>query len=208
MTTDNPVGETATCPDIFWDDLIKLDALSLCERAEANLSPTGQIEISVYNTTIGVDLRKRCLLKMKSGAWEPMDDTFLELMVVVYLLNVDLDLPRGDMISVNDLKTAHFFQGPHELRTSMLLQRYGNDPEGLLSAARILGGKVISHGDAGCTLWPLPKIPMHFILWAGDDEFPPAVSILFDSTIEKHLSADAIWGLVNYTTDRLVEAKF
>ncbi|MBW1838075.1 MAG: DUF3786 domain-containing protein, partial [Deltaproteobacteria bacterium] len=53
-------------------------------------------------------------------------------------------------------------------------------------------------------LSPLPKIPLYYLLWEGDEEFQPHLSILFDRSIESHLSADAIWGLVNLVSIRLL----
>jgi hypothetical protein len=49
-----------------------------------------------------------------------------------------------------------------------------------------------------------PKIPLYYLLWQGDEEFEPRLSILFDRSIEEHLPADAVWGLVKLFTDILV----
>jgi hypothetical protein len=38
----------------------------------------------------------------------------------------------------------------------------------------------------------------------GDEEFDARVSILWDRSIEEHLPADAVWGLVKLFTDILV----
>jgi hypothetical protein len=51
---------------------------------------------------------------------------------------------------------------------------------------------------------PFPKIPLYYVLWAGDEEFEASLSILFDKSIERHLSADAIWGVVAWVSDALV----
>ncbi len=58
--------------------------------------------------------------------------------------------------------------------------------------------------DAAYRLTPLPKIPLYYLLWEGDEEFKPNLSILFDRSIERHLSADAIWGLVILVSDALL----
>lgn len=46
---------------------------------------------------------------------------------------------------------------------------------------------------------------MYYILWRGDGEFKPRLSVLFDKSIEKHLAADAIWGTVNLVSNALVK---
>jgi hypothetical protein len=38
----------------------------------------------------------------------------------------------------------------------------------------------------------MPKIPVCLILWAGDDEFPPAGNVLFDASISRYLIAEDV----------------
>ena len=55
--------------------------------------------------------------------------------------------------------------------------------------------KAISAPTSSCT---------HYLLWRGDEEFEPQLSVLFDRSIEDPLAADAIWGLVNLVSDFLL----
>jgi hypothetical protein len=85
--------------------------------------------------------------------------------------------------------------------------RFGRAPEAFLDAAAGFDGQPIEAGaDAAVRLMALPKVPLYYLLWAEDDEFPASVSILFDRSIEDHLQADAIWGLVNLVSDRIIMA--
>jgi hypothetical protein len=124
--------------------------------------------------------------------------------VLVYLLSAKPEGICHEIVSAKDLKDAHFFQGPHELRTDHLLKRYGTDAAGFRQAAESLGGKLMDMADAAYQLKPLPKIPLYYLLWEGDEEFAPRFSVLFDRSIEQHLSADAIWGLVNLVSGILM----
>jgi hypothetical protein len=108
------------------------------------------------------------------------------------------------MVGVEGLKDAQFFHGPHELRVQPLLERYANDLEGFMTAASGLGGESLELADGAYRVWALPKIPIYYLFWEGDEEFEPRLSILFDRSIESHLSADAIWGLVNIVSHILV----
>jgi hypothetical protein len=58
--------------------------------------------------------------------------------------------------------------------------------------------------DAAVSVRPFPKIPIHYVLYAEDDEFPAKMTVLFDKSIDLHLSADAIWGVVGLVSDALV----
>ena len=103
----------------------------------------------------------------------------------------------NDIVSAKDLKEGHFFAGPHAFRTDPLLHRYGDDIEGFNKACLSLGGKTMNMADAAFQLLPFPRLPIYFLLWAGDDEFKPRIQLLFERPIETILSADAIWALVS-----------
>ena len=50
-----------------------------------------------------------------------------------------------------------------------------------------------------------PKVPLHYLLWRGDDEFQATISILFDRSVEVHLAADAIWAITNLVSNLLLQ---
>jgi hypothetical protein len=58
----------------------------------------------------------------------------------------------------------------------------------------------LSYGDAAVKLLPMPRIPVIFILWIGDDEFPPRADLLMDSTAPLHLPIDIIWSVAMLST--------
>jgi hypothetical protein len=109
------------------------------------------------------------------------------------------------MVSVQELRDAHFFQGPHQLEVRPLLQRYGKDIGSFKRVASALGGEALELADAAYKIWVFPKLPIYYLLWKGDQEFEPRLSILFDRSIEHHFSADAIWGLANLVSDILLK---
>jgi hypothetical protein len=80
---------------------------------------------------------------------------------------------------------------------------FGRHPEAFLNAGRKLGGSEILYGDKGFSLEVFPRVPLAFVLWKGDEEFPPRISVLFDSTIESHFALDVIWCMVTETSRRL-----
>ena len=82
---------------------------------------------------------------------------------------------------------------------------YGKNPDAFLKAGKRLGGHEILYGDKGFALEVFPKVPLAYILWKGDEEFPPKIGVLFDSTIQFHLPLDMIWCMVSETSRRLTE---
>lgn len=193
-------------PPEYWDDLKQMDPVILCDFSLATLHNPEGLRIRFLNDDMVVDLENRCLWRLNNGRQEKIDHPLLELVILVYLLNASPDLLSREMISTKDLKDAHFFQGPHALKVAHLLERYGKDLAGFKKAAESLGGEPMDMADAAYRFSVLPKIPLYYLIWEGDDEFQPNLSILFDRSIECHLSADAIWGLVNLVSKKLLKA--
>ncbi|MBL7179034.1 MAG: DUF3786 domain-containing protein [Desulfobacterales bacterium] len=190
----------------YWDQLRERDLDRLCRDSLVAGHPPEGLLIRFLNLDILVDRQNRCICQHSDDRRETIDQPLLELVILVYLLNVSPVPLAQEMISVNDLKDAHFFQGPHVLKTAPVLERYGNDPAGFHKAAGMLDGEPVDLADAAYRLSPLPKVPLYYLLWEGDEEFKPHLSVLFDRSIERHLSADAIWGLVILVSDALLRS--
>jgi hypothetical protein len=131
---------------------------------------------------------------------------YFYLMVLVYLTEAKDIKPERNWISEKDLKGGStFFRGPHRLEVEELISLSGKDPEAFLKTGKRLGGSEILYGDKGFALEVFPKVPLAYILWKGDAEFPAKISVLFDATIESHLPLDIIWCMVGETSRRLAE---
>jgi hypothetical protein len=57
------------------------------------------------------------------------------------------------------------------------------------------------------TFFPFPGIPVTYVLWVEDSEFPASVSVMFDSSIERWLKLDMIFLLVETLTQRIMEVR-
>ena len=56
---------------------------------------------------------------------------------------------------------------------------FGNKLKKFEEIMEKIGAEKISNGDAGYEFEFLNDLKLRFILWAGDDEFPPSAQILF-----------------------------
>ena len=56
---------------------------------------------------------------------------------------------------------------------------FGNKLQKFREIMEKLGGRPLSHGDAGYEFEFLNGLYLQFLLWEGDDEFPPSAQILF-----------------------------
>jgi hypothetical protein len=83
----------------------------------------------------------------------------------------------------------HAFQGYSGTR---LVNTFQNDLARFKEAASRAGGEALTHGDAGFSFRPLPRVPLAVIYWVGDDEFPPNADVLFDASAGHYLSTDGL----------------
>ncbi len=188
-----------------WERLNQRDLLPLSAQTQFELTPDGLLVFRFLHRRIMVDPKSACLRRPVGAEWEKTDDPLLELVSVLYLVNVNDVYPLGrDIVSAQDLKEGHFFQGPHELMTAPLLERYASDPQRFRRDGAALGGEPVDMADAAVRLKPFPRLHLYYLLWEGDAEFPARLNVLFERSIEDVLAADAIWALVNRVSAELL----
>jgi hypothetical protein len=204
ISVDPISGGKIIVPSEHWDNLQKKDPNEVCRIALAQLESSGDIRLRVLNTDLFINIQERAIRIKFQGQLNPVENPLLELIVVIYLLHITSAPLRHEIVGVKDLKSAHFFQGPHELDTESLLERFGRNLNEFKKVAKNLGGRVVTQADTGYVFSPLPKILLYYLLWEGDEEFEPRLSILFDRSIEDHFTADFIWALVRYVSGALL----
>jgi len=203
-----PDGSHVTVASEYWHRLRNQDPGLICHRTGFVALAGEQLAFRFLNADMMVDIRQGCLKRSINGLWQPAEDRLLELATVLYLISVQDVYPLGrDIVGPKDLKEGHFFQGPHELKIAPLLERYGKDAAGFRGAAERLDGEAVDMADTAFRLKPFPRIHLYYLLWEGDDEFPPRMSVLFDRSIEHVLAADAIWGLVTRVSTALLRGE-
>ena len=200
----SPIGGRVVVPKEYWDDLAKSDLNHICRRARASQRSASSIVLPFFNSSLLIDIKQRVGYLDQKGQWVLLDHPLTVLMGLIYLLNANEGTILGQMVGVHELKCSHFFRGPHELRTGPVLKRFDNDVEGFEKAAVALGAQRMDLADVAYQFVVFPKIPVYYLLWKGDEEFPANLVVLFDKTIERHLAPDSIWGIVILISDLLV----
>lgn len=75
-----------------------------------------------------------------------------------------------------------------------LVKAFGGNPEGLLFAAKKIGGEAIPIADVCISVKAFPQVAIAFGIWRGKEEFGPEGLVLFDHKASEHLSTeDLIW---------------
>ena len=118
-----------------------------------------------------------------------------QVLILHYMLPKHILGPSGKWIAYREIPGASFYYSAFVKRAIEPLKKvFGQNISGLKSAAKQMNAETVEPGDAAFEFRIFPKLPLQLILWAGDDEFPPEATILFDETIGDILSPeDAAW---------------
>ncbi len=191
---------------VLWENLLVQVPEDVVKRARVKYDDRGGVyKIPFLNETLICNPRDR-LIFPENPRSRITSDFQLYLVVLTYLLEAkDVELSNVYVNEKGIKGGEFFFKGPHKLSTGKLESRYRKDEKGFFRAGEKLGGEKVALGDAAFKVWPFPRIPLIYILWMEDDEFPASVSVNFDSTIEQHLPLDVIWGLVNVVSGLLLK---
>ncbi len=134
-------------------------------------------------------------------------DEHLAILLLLYLTEAGGRLVEGRWIAFEQISGGAGYIGSFRGRVvAPLLRAFGQRPEALREAAAGLDGSSLDMGDAAVVLEALPRVPIAFVLWSGDDEFAPSASVVFDASIEGYLDAEAVTVLAELATRRMIEA--
>ncbi|MHB1418118.1 MAG: DUF3786 domain-containing protein [Bacillota bacterium] len=97
----------------------------------------------------------------------------------------------GQWISFKELPGGAIYNNPfHQRAVTPFLAKFGADKDRFQKAANLLGGQPGKQGHASMVLPVFPRVPISFVLWEGDDEFPATATILFDAVAPQYLPTE------------------
>ncbi len=190
----------------LWENLRNSDPEIISRNCDISFDSDDRFyRIPVLNREYAVFPWEEKIARLPELNMEVKNEVELDLFLLHYLLGAK-DIPlQQKQVSEKELHGGEmFFRGPHALPADKVKEKFGRDSEGFISAGKNLGGIESSFGDASIELKAAPKLPITYVLWAEDDEFPASVTILFDPTIQEFLPLDVIYGLSIFTYQNLV----
>ena len=192
--------------DCFWEELSGLDPDDVCRRSGAAWQDPFY-RIRMLGTDYMLTPATRQMRCVDSDTEDEEVVPGLSFAAVHYLLNATDTPPSGELVAASELKGGKLFfaAGAHSPDFSALEAIFAASPQAAERAAAALGGGGVAQGDAAVEIQALPRLPITFIYWAGDEEFPASTSMLFDRTAEKQLPLDVILALAQETMRQLVE---
>lgn len=128
-----------------------------------------------------------------------------QILICHYLLRAPAEPESERFITFREIPDGQFYYDAFRRRTrDPFLSAFGNEGDLFRRAALMLGGKLVEGGDIAMQFRVFPRVPVRLVLWAGDEEFPPEVGILFDSNIRGSLSAEDVAVLTGMLVYRLM----
>ena len=129
-----------------------------------------------------------------------------QILILHYLNGATEENLTGEWISYQDIPSAKFYLDAFNRRVrNPLINTFGDQPYQLLLVAKeLFGATQSSLGDISIQIQALPKVPITFVLWRGDEDFPPDITILFDSSIKDILSAEDVSELASQIVHPLI----
>jgi hypothetical protein len=182
----------------LWNQLSSMEVSEVCARAAVRYDQGRScFQIPFLHQTYGCYPDKRFIECLDHDGQQKLSFQFY-LVLLTYLIRSQPIGLTGRMVTGGEIKGGDFFfRGPHILFTRPLEKKFGRDAQTFEEVGLRLGGGQTEFGDVSFRLWPLPKIPLGYILWLADEEFPARLVVTFDASIEEHFPLDVIWALVN-----------
>ena len=191
---------------IAEDVFLSSDYVGKCAAAGIKCVPTGTetvvIEIPYFDENITIGIPKFSFESSKSA-----NVTLVTRIILLHYINTASGIPlTGEKVGYDDIPSCLHYEPVFEKRVLKPLRNaFGSDKHTFLEAGLALGGKKEEYGDASFTLFALPKIPITFVLWEGDEEFPPSAKALFDPSIVGYLPLEDIVVIAKLAASRILK---
>lgn len=112
--------------------------------------------------------------------------------LILHYLNSAEGVPlKNQWISFKELPSGQIYINPfHNRAIRPLIKFFGEQPESLLKAGIALGGVKESFGDVSIRIPVFPMVPVIYVVWIGDEEFPASGNVLFDASAPNYLPTE------------------
>jgi Domain of unknown function (DUF3786) len=169
------------------DALNEAIAMALEKLKEMNIPAEKTGNMRVFGKDMILDPADYSLKTTDGKAAKPAD----RLLLLHYLL---CDLPvkaTGELISFRDFTGGQFYYQPFVSRTTGPMSgRFHNDLECLKKNLDRFDWEEVKIGDFAAKIKTFGELDLTLVYHLGDDEFPPAAEVLFDSCIKRVYEAE------------------
>ncbi len=116
---------------------------------------------------------------------------YLAIIILHYLATADGKALTGRWIAYRHLPGGDIYIEPFQKRAvKPFLKTFGERPEDFKKAAMALGGYSAETSGISMVIPVMPRVPVCFSIWPGDDELPASANILFDEAASSYLPTE------------------
>lgn len=163
----------------------------------------GAAEVLFFDETITVEVPE---LRFSSSRGANVT-LATKILILHYLNTASGRTLSGEQAPYEDIPGCRAYLPVFERRAvKPLFNAFGYNRDLFTQAGEALGGTREEFGDASFTLHPFPRVPVTYILWEGDSEFPPSLKVLFDKTVPDYLPLEDITVVAKLAATRLLKA--
>jgi len=191
-------GSWKTLDGRYWNALSEINT-EIFKSVELDIAGRdGHFKLPFLGKTLII---QRDIRKM---AWETSTrtPTFQEgLVALSYLAHFKPVSLSKKWVAPSELQGGRTFfsAGSHPPATSSILNTWTHHHATFLSVLSRLQGCPVPAGDEGIQISCLPLLPIRYIFWKGDKQFPSSVTLIVNATAHLFLPLDVLWALINLT---------
>ncbi len=117
--------------------------------------------------------------------------SYISILILHYLVTARGTPLAGSWISYRHLPGGDIYMDPFQKRAVLpFLKTFGERPEDFEAAASSLGGLRLDQSGISIAIPVMPRVPLLFVLWPGDDEMAATANILFDQVAADYLPTE------------------
>ncbi len=167
------------------------DLREQCRKAGAEYREAEQTVSLVY-------INQPCSIRLPGGDVEaaagPGALTVRDRILILHYLTQAKGTPlSGRSITYKELPDGiTYFPVFYKRAIKPIVTHFGAQPDSLLDIGAGLGGRQSDLGDMAVTFHPVPRVPVTFVLWKGDSEFPPEGNVVLDSSVADYFTNEDV----------------
>ena len=175
-------------PFAHYEQLFRsLDPVEAAERTGAKWDGK-EFYVNLLGRDFAISHPDYALRALDGGALPPLPtQTFL----LRYLLESKSVAWKGEWKTFREMPWGEMYIQPY---TGRVLTRaaytFGYRLAAFRAAAEKMGAESVKHGDAGFEFPLIGNFKMRFLVWEGDDEFPPSAQVLYTDNFAEGFAAE------------------
>ena len=191
------------------EQLSKMDLAERCKMSGVDLigdSSDQKVCVNFLNDKIIVS-HPNIKLTYEEKTDEPA--IWLQILVLHYLLYSNGTQKKGEQITFKQLEGGlGYFTAFHKRTIIPILETFGENFEEFVKTGELVGGSRSNHGDYSLMFNVFPRVGITFIIWKGDEEFPPEGNVVFDSNISDYLTSEDVAVMCNMVAVTIIKKYF